>query len=160
MDCVSAVQRMAVKPVQRISSTDQKQLTGARLFCLALGLGQQSVKCHKHGLRIVRSVNVWKGYLYFSSTILIDAAIRIFKNVLFTNDIILSSEVCAARIYSRFLSVAGQVLETQYPITQIPVSLDLHRQLLEKMKSLFLLIAKLYNDGSCSVLHCWVHFFE
>lgn len=49
MDC-SAVQWMAAKTGQRISSADQKQLTGARLFCLALGMGQLSVKCHKERL--------------------------------------------------------------------------------------------------------------
>lgn len=80
----------------------------------------------------------------------------------FTNAVFLSSEFCAARIYSGFIStpVASQVLGTEYPITQIAVSLDPYRQLLEKMKPLFLLIAKLYNAGSCSVVPCWVHFFQ
>lgn len=49
------------------------------------------------------------------------------------------------------------VLGTQNRVSQIPVSLDLCR--LEKMKPLFLLIAKLNSAGSCSVVHCRVHFF-
>lgn len=153
------VQWVAVKPGQRMSGTDPNRLTGAGGFRLALDLGQQAVKCHKLGLRLC--VHVWRGHLYFNSAILIDAAMCTFKNVLFTNVILLSRDLCAAWIYSGFISIsaASQVLGTPYPVTHIPASLDLYRGLLEKMKPLFLLIAKLYNAGSCSVAHCWVHFF-
>lgn len=158
---------MAVKPGQRILSTGQKRLTGARLFCLALGLGQQLVKCWLSWLRggsglcrgcmcvCVERISLLQQH-YFDRCCNVD-----IKNVLFTNVILLSSELCAARIYSNFISisVASQVLDTQDPITRIPVSLDIYRQLLQKMTCLILLIAKLYNAGSCSVVHCWIHFF-
>lgn len=57
------------------------------------------------------------GCLCFNSTILVDAALCRFRKVLFTDIFLLSSELCAARLYSGFTSVsaASQVLRTQIP---------------------------------------------
>lgn len=77
------------------------------------------------------------------------------KNTLSTNVTFLSSELRAAGFCSRFISVSvagfcSQVLGTQDSINEIPVSLNLYRQLLENMKSPFLL--------NCRPVQCWFSF--
>lgn len=100
------------------------------------------------------------GCLCFNSTILIGAALCRFRKVLFTDIFLLSSELCAARMYSGFTSVsaASQVLRTQIPELRylFPWSVQATAG---KDETLFRLIANPYNAGSCSAVHCWVHFF-
>lgn len=48
---------------------------------------------------------VGRGYLCFSSAVLVDAAMCMFQNVLLVNDVLLGCALCAGRIYPGFISI-------------------------------------------------------